>query len=184
MTNKIMIAVDLQEDFVDGVLGSEAAQKIIPTAADAIRNFNGHTIFYTLDTHEQPFYTGTIESEKIPFHCPYGEDGWFLNEDIQLALSEYEDKGGHIEAIEKDTFGSVDELVETVQHTMYDGVDEIIMLGLCTDICVVSNALILRACFPRVKISVVADACAGTSQYNHEAALAIMKANCIDIVGE
>ena len=76
MTNKIMIAVDLQEDFVDGILGSKTAQKIIPTAADAIRNFDGHTIIYTLDTHEQPFYTGTIESEKIPFHCPYGEAGW------------------------------------------------------------------------------------------------------------
>lgn len=182
MTNKIMVAIDLQEDFVDGVLGSEAAQKIIPTAADAIKDFDGEAIFYTLDTHEQPFYSTSIEGQRIPFHCPYGEDGWFLNDDIQDALSYYEDKGGYIEAIEKDTFGSNLELIAAIHEKMaVEYIEEIVLLGLCTDICVISNALILRAEFPNIKITVLSDACAGTSQYNHEAALTVMKANCIDV---
>lgn len=184
MTNKIMIAVDLQEDFVDGVLGSEAAQKIIPTAADAIRNFDGHTIFYTLDTHEQPFYNASIEGQRIPFHCPYKEDGWFLNLAIMTALGLYENNGGYIEGIEKDTFGSSLELVAAIRERMEEKpVEEIVLLGLCTDICVISNALILRAEFPNIKITVLSDACAGTSDFNHEAALAVMRANCIDVVG-
>ena len=189
MKNRILVVIDMQEDFVDGVLGSEAAQNITKKVGEYIANFDGFGVLYTLDSHEHPFYNDTIEGQRIPFHCPLGEDGWFLVEDVQEGLDIFEKRGGgrFIEAIEKDTFGSDLELVAVLNEKFYnskfDGNGEIILCGLCTDICVVSNALILRAAFPYAEIKVIEDCCAGTSKENHEAALTVMKANCIDVVG-
>ena len=182
--DKILIVIDMQEDFIDGTLGSPAAKAIVPKVCDKIKNWDNKHILYTLDTHEPEFYFNTEEGKRIPQHCLYINDGWYLYDDIQHAFAEYENKPpyGIAIAIEKDTFGSINELPAKIEKLIPNNPFEIHICGLCTDICVISNALILRAAFPYAEIYVDAQCCAGSTPENHEAALKIMEANCINIV--
>lgn len=189
MKDKILIVVDMQYDFIDGVLGSTDAKNIVKPVSKKIKNFDGNTIIYTLDSHFEKFYERNYEGKRIPIHCLYREKGWYLDKDIQSALEYYESlKEEHqIDVVEKNIFGSVSELYSLIMHYGFCAnvnCEEIEIVGLCTDICVVSNALILRTQFPDIKITVDASCCAGSSKENHEAALKILKANCIDVIGE
>ena len=135
---KFLIAVDLQNDFVDGALGTKEAVSIIPAAAEKIRGFDGE-IFVTLDTHGEN-YLDTAEGKNLPVrHCVKGSEGWQLNKEIASALA-----GKKYTAVEKPTFGSVDlpELIEKAAGGENFAVE---LIGLCTDICVVSNALLIKA---------------------------------------
>lgn len=172
---KILIVVDIQNDFVDGALGTPEAQAIIDNAANKIRNFGGD-IFVTYDTHYDN-YMETLEGEKLPVpHCIKGTQGWELNPKIADALN-----GKNYKSVEKLTFGSV-ELPKLVKETIGDEKAEITLIGLCTDICVVSNALLLKANFLDAEIFVDAACCAGVTPDTHNAALDTMRCCQINII--
>lgn len=171
---KFLIVVDMQKDFVDGSLGSADAQAIVPAVIGEIENFDGG-IFATFDTHFED-YMSSAEGKKLPVpHCIKGTPGWELDKDVRKAL----DKKGFT-AVEKLTFGST-ALPSLVKEAAGDEDFSIEIIGLCTDICVVSNALLLKASFPEIDISVKADCCAGVSPATHEAALSTMRCCQIDI---
>lgn len=174
---KILIVVDMQKDFVDGALGTKEAQGIVDNVVAKIEGSQGR-IFATLDTHQRD-YLETAEGRKLPVpHCIKDSDGWLLNEKVLHALSEK-----NYRTIEKGTFGST-KLVEEIGRASAEGEIELELVGLCTDICVVSNALLLKAYFPEMKICVDASCCAGVTPKTHEAALETMRMCQIDILGE
>ena len=164
---KILIVVDMQKDFVDGALGTKEAQSIVPKVAEKIRGFDG-SIFATLDTHGAD-YMETSEGRHLPVpHCIRGTEGWRLQKDVADAL---EEKG--YMPVEKHTFGSV-RLPELLRELLKGEDAEICLIGVCTDICVVSNALLLKANFPQWEISVDSACCAGVTVEAHNAALTTM----------
>ena len=165
---KLLIVVDMQKDFVDGALGTRQAVSIVESVVQKIETFNGD-IIVTYDTHFDN-YLQTAEGANLPVaHCIKGTDGWTLDAKVQAVLDR---RSYHV--IEKPTFGSV-ELPQYIR-TNYDPAElEIELVGLCTDICVVSNALLLKANFPEVQISVDSACCAGVTPESHDAALLTMK---------
>ena len=173
----ILVAVDLQKDFIDGALGTKEAQGIVPAAAARIRELRkaGAEVFATLDTHGED-YMQTQEGRKLPVpHCIRNTDGWQLDPVIREALGEFT-------VVEKPTFGSV-LLPEMIRDRI--GPEEnvtIELLGLCTDICVVSNALLLKASFPEASIRVNSACCAGVTPEKHRAALETMASCQIEIL--
>ncbi len=174
---KLLVVVDMQKDFVDGALGSEEAVAIIEPVIEKIENFDGD-IIVTYDTHPEN-YMETQEGKNLPVpHCIKGTEGWKLNPSVQTALDQKSYK-----VIEKPTFGST-ELPAYIKAN-YDPEDiEIELIGLCTDICVVSNALLLKANFTETKVSVDARCCAGVTPESHNAALQTMKMCQVAVVGE
>ena len=174
---KILVAVDLQNDFIDGALGTKEAEAIVPAAAARIREWreDGAEIFATLDTHEEN-YAETQEGKRLPVaHCIRGTEGWQLNPVIREAL-------GDCIPVEKTTFGSI-RLPELIREKIGDGKGATIeLIGLCTDICVVSNALLLKAAFPEATIRVSSGCCAGVTPEKHKAALETMASCQIDIL--
>ena len=171
---KILIVVDMQKDFVDGALGTIEAQGIVENVVEKIKNHDGD-IIVTYDTHFEN-YMQTQEGKNLPVpHCIKGTDGWQLDKKVQLALENREYK-----TIEKLTFGST-ELPEYIKAHYNEKDIEIELIGLCTDICVVSNALLLKANFLETKISVDAKCCAGVTVDSHNAALTTMKMCQIEV---
>lgn len=164
----LLVVVDIQKDFVDGALGTAEAVAMVENAARKIREFDGD-IFVTYDTHFEN-YMESAEGAKLPVpHCIKGTEGWELNETVAQALADKK-----YTAVEKNTFGSV-ELPFLVRESVGDEDFDITLIGLCTDICVVSNALILKANFPEKEVYVDASCCAGVTVETHNAALATMK---------
>ncbi len=173
---KILVVVDMQNDFINGALGTQEAQAIVEKAAALIEKFEG-AIYVTLDTHQSD-YLDTAEGKKLPVaHCIKGTDGWLLNERIRKALA-----AKTYTAMEKGTFGST-QLAEEIRKAGGQEEMEIECIGLCTDICVVSNVLLLKANFPEAKITVHADCCAGVTPETHEAALKTMEMCQIEVEG-
>ena len=173
----LLVVVDIQKDFVDGALGSAEAQAIVENAAKKIKTFDGE-ILVTYDTHFEN-YMDTAEGAKLPVpHCIKGTPGWELNETIAGALY-----GKQYTPVEKLTFGST-ELPERVKALVGEEDFDITLIGLCTDICVVSNALILKANFPEKQVYVDAACCAGVTVDTHKAALTTMKMCQINVEGE
>lgn len=163
-----LIVVDMQKDFVNGALGTKEAEAIVDNVAEKIRNFDGE-IFVTYDTHFED-YMETSEGRNLPVpHCIKDTDGWQLNEKVAEALKDKE-----YTAIEKITFGSVD-LPDFVEEKTEGENFSAELIGLCTDICVVSNALLLKANFPEAEISVDSACCAGVTPDTHTSALTTMK---------
>lgn len=172
---KFLVVVDMQNDFVDGALGSPDAVAIVPAVTEEIAAFDGE-IIATYDTHFDN-YMETAEGKKLPVpHCIKGTEGWKLNAQVQAELDKKE-----YEAVEKLTFGSVE--LPAIIEKKANGEDfSVELIGLCTDICVVSNALLLKANFPEKNISVKASCCAGVSTETHNAAIATMRCCQIDII--
>lgn len=171
---KILVVVDMQNDFVDGALGSAEATAIVDNVVNKIEKFDGD-IIATYDTHYEN-YMQTNEGKNLPVsHCIKGTDGWKLNNKVEAALEEK----GYV-SIEKITFGSVD-LPNKVKSLVDDEDFSIELVGLCTDICVVSNALILKANFPEAEISVDSSCCAGVSVATHNAVLDTMRCCQIEV---
>lgn len=165
---KVLVVVDMQKDFVDGSLGTGEAVGIVDNVVAKIEAFEGR-IFATLDTH-RPDYLETAEGRKLPVpHCIKDSEGWHLNERVRQALSKKEYR-----LIEKGTFGST-KLADEIGRLAAEGEVAVELVGLCTDICVVSNALLLKAYFPEMEISVDASCCAGVTPETHEAALTTMR---------
>ena len=174
---KLLIVVDMQKDFVDGALGSEEALAIVDNVVKKIENFDGDIII-TYDTHPEN-YMETQEGKNLPVpHCIKGTAGWELDDKVQEALNKKNYK-----AIEKPTFGST-KLPEYIKANYNPEEIEIELIGLCTDICVVSNALLLKANFIETKVSVDASCCAGVTPDSHKAALTTMKMCQVKVTGE
>lgn len=164
---QFLIVVDMQKDFVDGALGTAEAQAIVPAVAEKIRGFSGE-IIVTYDTHEED-YMETREGRFLPVpHCIRDTDGWQLDAAVAEALS---DRAYTV--VEKPTFGAVT-LPEVVEQLAGGEEFTVELIGLCTDICVVSNAMLLKAAFPEADMSVDAACCAGVTPASHQAALTTM----------
>ncbi|MBP3493733.1 MAG: cysteine hydrolase [Oscillospiraceae bacterium] len=164
---RFLIVVDMQKDFVDGALGTSEAQQIVPAVVEKIRTFDGE-IIVTYDTHEQNYMT-TREGRFLPVpHCIRDTEGWQLNTEVAAALAERA-----YTVVEKPTFGAVT-LPEVVQQLAGEEEFTVELIGLCTDICVVSNALLLKAAFPETDMTVDAACCAGVTPESHQAALTTM----------
>ena len=168
---KILVVVDMQNDFIDGALGTPEAVAIVPRVINKIKEYekNGDMIIYTKDTHFDN-YLDTQEGKNLPVkHCIKGTHGHNIPSDIQR---------GHDFVIEKLTFGSVD-LAEKLKSMEFD---EIELVGLCTDICVVSNALLVKASFPEKKVTVDSSCSAGVTPETHSAALTTMKMCQVNVI--
>lgn len=166
---KYLIVVDMQVDFITGSLGSDLAVAIVPNVVEKVKNFDGKVIF-TRDTHYAD-YMQTQEGTKLPVpHCIKDTAGWQICDQLLPYVET---------VIDKVTFGSV-ELPQLIRE-FGEPINEIELCGLCTDICVISNAMILKAAFPEVPIGVDSSCCAGVSVESHKTALNAMKAVQIDI---
>ena len=164
---KILIVVDMQNDFIDGALGTPEAVAIVENVKAKIRSYDPADIFVTMDTHG-PEYLTTQEGRNLPVeHCIKGSAGWLVRKDIAELLD-----GAKV--YEKPTFGST-ALAKDIAELAANEEIEIEIIGLCTDICVVSNALLLKASMPEVAISVDPACCAGVTPESHKAALATMQ---------
>ena len=160
---KFLIVVDMQNDFICGSLGSAMASAIVPYVVDKVKNFDGKVIF-TRDTHFEN-YMNTREGVNLPVeHCIKDTAGWQICDE----LSPYVDT-----VVDKITFGSVE--LPNIIKGFGEPIEEIELCGLCTDICVISNVMILKAAFPEVLIKVDANACAGVTEASHKNAIAAMK---------
>ena len=169
---KKLVVIDMQNDFIDGSLGTPEAVAIVGNVADKIGQYNPCDVYVTMDTHG-PNYLNTEEGRNLPVeHCIKGTDGWKLSPAIEDML-----RDAHV--FEKPTFGSV-ALAESLKELAGDDYPagegmEIELVGLCTDICVVSNALMIKAYLPEAEVSVDPTCCAGVTPESHEAALATMR---------
>ncbi len=172
---EFLVIVDMQKDFVDGALGTAEAVAILEPAIKLIKEFKGE-IIATLDTHGEN-YLSTAEGKKLPVpHCIKGTEGWGLHTAIAAAL-----EGRDYTLLEKPTFGST-ELPKIIEKAAAGDDFKVTLMGLCTDICVVSNTLLLKANFPEKEISVVAECCAGVTPESHAAALKTMQMCQINII--
>lgn len=176
---KVLIVVDMQNDFIDGALGTAHAQAIVPKVREKIleRQRQGYEVCYTQDTHNEN-YLNTQEGKKLPIkHCIWGTPGWEIHSTLPKIDS------NHI--INKSSFGYPYWLSDLyVVQNDREKPSEIELCGLCTDICVISNAMILKSSFPEANIIVDASCCAGTTLENHQNALKAMKMCQINIVGD
>jgi len=165
----------MQNDFIDGALGTKEAVQIVPKVVEKIKEFDGR-ILATRDTHFDN-YLETQEGKKLPVkHCIKGTEGWEIRKEIAELITE--------EPIDKPTFGSMvlGEKLGSIAQT--EGIESITLIGLCTDICVISNAMIAKAVLPEVPVLVDASCCAGVTPESHKQALGAMKVCQIEVVNE
>lgn len=169
----ILLVIDMQNDFIDGALGTKEAVAIVPKVKEKIENFKG-TVLFTRDTHET-WYLETQEGKNLPVpHCIRGTEGWQIRPELDALRT--------TKAIDKETFGSSDLGGELVAMNEEDEIGTITVIGLCTDICVISNAMIAKAFLPEVPIIVDAACCAGVSPATHENALNAMEVCQIKVI--
>ena len=169
----ILIVVDMQNDFIDGALGTSEAVKILPRVKDKIDGFDGK-IYFTRDTHGED-YLSSLEGKNLPIkHCIRGTKGWEISEKLNVSRASA--------VIDKKTFGSP-ELPEIIKNDNTDSeINSITLIGICTDICVISNAMLIKANFPEIAVRVDSSCCAGVTKESHENALNAMKACQIEIL--
>jgi nicotinamidase-related amidase len=170
---RLLIVVDMQNDFIDGSLGTPQARRILPSVKAKIDEYrkNDDEVLFTRDTHRDD-YLETQEGARLPVvHCTEGTYGHSITEELDTC---------GCTVFDKPTFGSL-QLAEQVAAGNYD---EIELCGLCTDICVISNAVILKARLPETKITVDARCCAGVNEKSHKAALLTMRMCQVNVIGE
>lgn len=166
---KYLIVVDMQNDFITGSLGSNLATAIVPNVVEKVKNYDGKIIF-TRDTHFDD-YLQTQEGTKLPvIHCIKDTDGWQICDELKPYVNK---------TVDKVTFGSVD--LPQIIKSYGEKIEEIELCGLCTDICVISNAMILKAAFTEVKVIIDSKCCAGVTAESHNTALEAMKAVQIEV---
>ena len=178
MGQKILVVIDMQNDFVDGALGTAEAKSIVSAVREKItaEKAAGSKIIFTRDTHLAD-YLQTAEGRKLPVtHCIKDSQGWEIVPELSRA------SGSSCETINKVTFGSKELGERLYEENQSAPISEIELIGVCTDICVISNALLLKAFLPEVRICVNSSCCAGTTPSNHDLALAAMGLCQIDII--
>ena len=173
--------IDVQKDFITGALANTQAQANVAHLAETARAHAqaGHWMFFTRDTHQDNYLT-TREGRSLPIeHCIEGEDGWNFAPELENVMADTEPEVCHI--VDKPTFGSymlpseiLDELM--AHNKAVEDIEKIVIYGYCTDICVISNAMVLRAAFPETEIEVLSDCCAGVTPQSHQTALDAMRA--------
>lgn len=175
MSRKYLIVVDMQEDFVYGALGSPEAREIVPAVVEMVKGFDG-TVLFTKDTHQNN-YLDTQEGKFLPVpHCINLTKGWELIEPLELIQQEKQ-----YPVYVKGTFGCTNLAMDLHAEHSKQEIESIELIGVCTDICVVSNALLLKAYLPEVPIIVHTGCCAGVTPQKHEAALETMRSCQITI---
>ena len=175
---KLLIVVDMQNDFIDGALGTKEAEDIVSNVADMVDQFcdNKDLIIYTRDTHTE-YYLETQEGKNLPVpHCIKNTKGWEICPELEKLRKE--------DAIDKITFGSEELALRMKKENEEESIDVITLVGVCTDICVISNAMLLKAFLPETQIRVDASCCAGVTPESHKIALQAMKACQIMIENE
>lgn len=188
---KVLVVIDMQNDFIDGALGSPEAQAIVPKIIDKMDSLDGQEtiLIFTKDTHYED-YLNTQEGVNLPVpHCKYMTSGWSINKEISARAKEghfysYSDEQIVNSRILKESFGSTvlaNILFESMSHM---DIDEIILVGVCTDICVISNAMILKSVLSETLITVDASCCAGVTPERHKNALQAMKSCQINVINE
>ncbi|MCM1180621.1 MAG: cysteine hydrolase [Clostridium sp.] len=166
---RTLIVVDMQNDFIDGSLGTKEAEAIVEKVREKIKSYqkSGGEIIFTRDTHTKD-YLNTNEGKHLPVeHCIAGTDGWRIADGLEVPGAKY---------VDKPAFG----------WTKWEdfALEEVELVGLCTDICVVSNALIIKAVYPEINVTVDASCCAGVTPKTHEAALETMKMCQVNVIGQ
>ena len=192
---KVLIIIDMQYDFIDGSLGTPEAEAIIPKIVEKINGADEDTvIIFTKDTHYAD-YLKTQEGEHLPIpHCIRETNGWNIHKDVRAAWLAKEGRFvisqevfdiEENNTIEKETFGSLKlgELLTKMDMFSIE-IDEVEICGICTDICVISNAMIVKNCLPETTITIDSSCCAGTTPEGHKTALDAMKACQINVIGE
>ncbi len=176
MAESVLVVVDMQNDFVNGALGTKEAEAIVPDVSELVGYFKG-TVVFTQDTHDEN-YLNTQEGKHLPVpHCIKDTDGWQLVPPLAKWQAEHQSQ-----IFEKPQFGSKALAEAMAQLHATKGISDITLVGICTDICVLSNAILMKAFLPEVPIKVVANCCAGVTPAQHEAALTAMKSCQIEIV--
>ncbi len=171
----VLVVVDMQNDFIDGALGTPEAQAIVPKVAEKIRGFEGRVLF-TRDTHHED-YLKTQEGQKLPVaHCIKGSHGWEICSELKALCTQA--------PMDKPSFGSKELGELLMEMNRREHIGSVCLIGLCTDICVISNALLLKAFLPEVPIKVDAACCAGVTPQSHKTALDAMKMCQIQIENE
>ena len=166
---RYLIVVDMQKDFVTGVLGTGEARRILPTVVDRVRKFDGQIIF-TRDTH-QSNYMETQEGKLLPVpHCIQGSEGWQLVDALEEIRTQR-----NLPVYDKVTFGCPELAADLLEANEQEPIASIELIGVCTDICVVSNALLIKAFLPETPVRVIAECCAGVTPESHQAVLETMK---------
>ncbi len=169
---KILVVVDMQNDFIDGALGTPEAVAIVPYVKQVIENFDGK-VYFTRDTHFEN-YMETQEGSNLPVpHCIKGTEGWQIRAELDALRN--------TEPVDKLTFGSK-ELVDVLARE--ESMESVTFVGLCTDICVISNAMVVKAFYPELSLIVDAKACAGVTPESHKRALEAMKVCQIRVINE
>lgn len=172
---KVLVVVDMQNDFIDGALGTKEAVAIVPSVKKKIQEFDGRVLF-TRDTHFEN-YMETQEGKNLPVpHCIKGTDGWQICRELDVLRSE--------DAIDKVTFGSENLGILLKEMNEKESIDSITLIGLCTDICVISNAMLIKAFLPETPLIVDAACCAGVTPQSHKNALSAMKVCQIKVENE
>lgn len=174
--NKLLIVIDMQKDFIDGILGTREAKMIVPEVISKIQGFNGEVI-YTRDTHDES-YLESQEGIKLPVaHCIKDTEGWRLIEEIDELASKANSR-----IFNKPAFGSTEMVKYVANLYEEEKVDEVELIGVCTDICVISNAILLKSAMPELKIVVDSTCCAGVTPESHGNALNAMNMCQIEII--
>lgn len=185
MDNKqILVVVDCQNDFIDGSLANSDAQAVVPNIVNKIHSRQWDVIYVTRDTHTKN-YLDSKEGQKLPIkHCIEFSEGWQINPNVQAALVDAENNGVLVKYIDKPTFGSFTLVADIQTKAFYSYANPTIeFVGFCTDICVVSNALMTKAvAYNAAEVSCDASCCAGTTVENHIAALKVMRSCQINIM--
>ena len=171
----VLVVVDMQNDFIDGALGTPEAQAIVPKVLEKLRGFEGQVIF-TRDTHFEN-YMDTQEGRNLPVpHCIKDTPGWQIREELLPYCTEM--------PINKVTFGSTGLAEQLRAMDAREHISSVTLVGLCTDICVISNALLIKAAIPEIPVTVDASCCAGVTPASHKNALEAMKMCQIRVVNE
>lgn len=170
---KVLVVVDMQNDFIDGALGTKEAREILPRVVEKVRGFCGKVVF-TRDTHGEN-YLQTQEGRRLPVeHCIRGSYGWEIHDELKPFCKE--------KPMDKVTFGSAELGQQMAKWNQQEKIESIELAGLCTDICVISNAMILKAFLPETEIMVDSKCCAGVTPESHERALKSMETCQISIL--
>ena len=171
----VLIVVDMQNDFIDGALGTAEAVSIVPKVVEKVKAFPG-TVIFTRDTHTEN-YLSTQEGRKLPVtHCVKGTPGWQIRDELEALRTN--------NAVDKPGFGSTALAHMLASMDKAEGLSSVTLVGLCTDICVISNAMLIKAALPEVPVIVDAACCAGVTPASHKNALEAMKMCQIEIINE
>ena len=178
MGQRYLVVVDMQHDFVDGALGTPEAQAIVASVAAKAKAFDG-TVEFTKDTHYSD-YLQTLEGKNLPVeHCLHGTPGWELMPELQAIRDE---RNSFV--FEKATFASLDLAMWLAEENVAEPIQSIELIGLCTDICVVSNALLIKGWIPEVPLKVDASLCAGVTPDSHKAALTTLRSCQVEVIND